>query len=62
MNDTQARDDGEEKEDSEALVELRGHFEREIMTHEADESPSAPVATGEAGGHCRDLGVSVGDT
>lgn len=35
MNDTQAGDDGEEKEDSEALVELCGHFEREKMTHEA---------------------------
>lgn len=39
MNDTQAGDDGEEKEDSEALVELCGHFEREKMTHEASREP-----------------------
>lgn len=39
MNDTQAGDDGEEKEDSEALVELCGHFEREKMTREASREP-----------------------
>ena len=39
MNDTQAGDDGEEREDSEALFELCGHFERERMTPEADRAP-----------------------